>query len=108
MVLSGTGELRKQRKLYPGSEVADVGTDHADVSGMLFRNMHVTRRRIRQRVTLTIIRVTADIERSFLVRNVHAWGQDRASKRRHFSCFRDFMFGFFSLMSWRGCVLFYQ
>ena len=79
MVLSGTGELR----MYPGSEAADVGTDHADVSGPLFPNMHVTRRCIQQRVTSTIIRVTADIERSFLVRNVHAWGQDRASKRRH-------------------------
>ena len=51
----------EKRVLYPGSDVADVGTGHADVSGTLFRNMHVTRRCIRQRVTSTIIRVTADI-----------------------------------------------
>jgi hypothetical protein len=59
MALSGTGSLEK-RVLYPGSDVADVGTGHADVSGTLLRNMRVTRRCIRQRVTSTIIRVTAD------------------------------------------------
>ena len=57
--------------------------------------MRVTKHRIRRCVAMTSIRATADMrEGSSLVRDMHAWGQERASNIAMFRILEIFGFVF--------------